>query len=113
MSVCVQKILPASTGAYELHVTLDDSNVTVHGFHFIDGVEVERWTHSQLVHHGPQPITVIANEIHNIKVFATFTDPDKVTVELMRGDNSLAICELKKDGHASADMSIIPATGSE
>lgn len=109
MSVCHQIITPADLGVYKLHVTLDNSNVTVIGLHFIDGTEVERWTHSQLVDHGPQTIVVTAGQRHNVQVFATFTDPDKVTVELKLDGNSLAICELEKDGHTSSDMAIITA----
>lgn len=107
MSVCRRVISPAELGQYELHVSAAGPNVVLNGIHSVDGVEVDSWTHSELVREGPHAITVAKRERHRILVFASFKSADKAEVELVRDGQTLRKCDLERDGKTSSSMSVL------
>ena len=113
MSVCDKVIAPANTGDYELKVTQEGTTDTVQGARGINGHEVEKWTHQNLIENGPQRFTVNSGERHNVQVFGTFQNDDTFTVELHHGGAVVATCVLTRDGDTSSNMDLITRAEAE
>jgi hypothetical protein len=111
MFVCEKIIAPAQLGEYELHVSQNGTSDAVHGARAVNGVEVETWTHSDLVENSPQRFIVNEGERHSIKVFGTFIADDIFNVDLRYAGDSVGTCELKKDGDTSSSMGIVAPSG--
>lgn len=111
MSICKHIISPASLGEYELHVTQVGSSDSIHGFRFVDGVEIESWEHSDLVAGSPRTFTVGEEENHSVNVIGTIVGDDKFLIDLQHDGESLGDCELKKSGDTSANFGIVGSSG--
>ncbi|MGH8223184.1 MAG: hypothetical protein ACREQZ_09440 [Woeseiaceae bacterium] len=106
-AICTRTRLNAKPGRYEVAVSSTDSNVTVHGFHAVNGTIIERWEHSDL-YNKAVPIEVNADEKHGIDIIATLFSETTVTVSLSLNGQALGrSCILKPDGPTSAAIGIV------
>jgi hypothetical protein len=109
--VCRNRKTGANVGEYELKVESADANVTVHGFHAINGKRQSTWVNSDLFN-SSKKFTVQQTERHQTLVVATFLPAananTKVTVTILHGGNSVMTpCVLQPNGRTESLMSVI------
>lgn len=108
--ICRNQKVNATPGEYELKVASADSNVTLQGFHGINGKRQSTWMNSDLFNTS-QKFNVQAPDRHQTVVTATFTPAagaaSKVTVTIRRANEDVMTCELKPGERTTSSLSIL------